>query len=248
METEAKKWTLLQDIPKNEKENRQIYETIGLINKLTANNFKKLSEDIIKTQFKTKDDIKKIAEIIFNKMIYEDTFRDLYINIIDGIENRPYDPSNEEDSALAKTFKRHFIENCQKEFFNVASKKTIDLVERKRALGIIAMLVFLFKKNYLPNVIFKKCLVNLINKASIDNDSLEYCCIMIKEHNDYDYSQLVDLVDMLLEWKNKIKEKRICFLIEDTLDILNKHSVKNSPDPKKNNVIIINDKITVKKK
>jgi len=144
----------------------------GMMNKLTVEKMNRLTELItkfIKSEIKTKGELRMIVSLMFDKIIKESNFGTLYANLCSNISRIKIASFIDEEND---TFIRILIDQCQTEFErgfkNVKVNSLEDLKVKKVALGTIQFIGQLYKKGLLPNKICKICLTNLIQNNPID--------------------------------------------------------------------------------
>lgn len=178
----------------------------GMLNKLTPQNFDKLSQGFLELGIDTEEKLKRMIELIFDKAVDEPAFCDLYAKLCKKMSTISVDvqgPNNEKKKIKFNTL---LLERCQT-CFETDKYKDLDLEKRlkeidecedkekkkqliddldedkrlvrKKSLGNIKLIGALYKHDRLRDEIMNLCIETLIN----DNveDSLECLCSLLKE-------------------------------------------------------------------
>lgn len=176
----------------------------GMLNKLTPQNFDKLSKDFCDLAIDTEDKLKKMIELIFDKAVDEPAFCEQYAMLCKIMSSISVKVSEDNKEKIIK-FNTLLLERCQTCFekdkyqdLNLDERlkkiaecddkekkqQLIDELDeekrlvRKKSLGNIKLIGALYKNNRLKDEIMNLCIDTLINDNQ--EDSLECLCSLLK--------------------------------------------------------------------
>uniref|UniRef100_F6R3K6 W2 domain-containing protein n=1 Tax=Ciona intestinalis TaxID=7719 RepID=F6R3K6_CIOIN len=209
-------------------------KTRSILNKLTPEKFDKLCQDILNIGITSKDILKGIVILIFEKAIDELRYSSLYANLCRRLyhEAPNFDVSqtiNNQNQLKPNTFRRLLIAKLQDEFENRNRKlEAFDCKEgalsseeeeqRSRAkhhmLGNIKFIGELYRLNLLHETIVHKCIKQLIRtkkKGTVDDvaEDLECLCqIMNTCGRRLDHDKAKSLMDQYFDRLETVKKKK----------------------------------------
>jgi len=176
---------------------------VAILNKITPQNFKDLSVQILQLQIDNKEKLEIAVEIIFEKAVLEPAFSQTYANLCKIMGSIKFP---EEQNAKVSPFRKTLLNRCQKEFFREKSdedkltkqmeelqartdisdnEKTIEVEElmyqrsklKKKMLGNINFIGELFNLGMLSSkIIISQCIGNLLAKrdeGKLDDEVIE---------------------------------------------------------------------------
>ena len=189
--------------PNEETADALIKRARGMLNKLTPQNFEKISKQFVQLEINTGEKLKRMIGLIFDKAVDEPAFCEQYAQLCKTMSGITVKPENETDKPIK--FNTLLLEQCQTCFetdmytgLNLEEKqRTIDeckdkekrqqLIEelddekrmvRKRSLGNIKLIGALYKNDRLKGEIMDLCIETLIGNN--DEDSYECLCSLLK--------------------------------------------------------------------
>ncbi|CAF1007843.1 unnamed protein product, partial [Brachionus calyciflorus] len=166
----------------------------GLLNRLSPDNFEKLSIDFCSLQIKNLNILKAVTALICEKALNEPAYSSLYAQLcqrldkhVPNFDNIQQSPTN---TPQISTFRKLLLTNCQHEFDNRANyiqipeippdqfkdnddekKAYIDYVKqtgKKKMLGNIRFIAELGKLDLLSEAIMHKCIKTLLEKNKLE--------------------------------------------------------------------------------
>jgi len=187
----------------NETTEALIKRARGMLNKLTPQNFEKISNQFVNLEITTLDKLRKMIELIFDKAVDEPAFCDQYALLCTNMSS--IQVLNDDGKAIK--FNTLLLERCQTCFESETNKyKTINIDERlaniekctdkekrqqlideldedkrlirKKSLGNIKLIGALYKSDRLKDFIMDQCIDSLIQMD--DEDSYECLCSLLK--------------------------------------------------------------------
>ncbi len=194
---------------------------ISLLNKLTRENFKSITEQILKegAGITDLDALRGVIKLIFDKAVIEHNFSTMYADlcVILAEQFPQFEDPNSTDPNIKFTFKRLLLNECQREFeekpflqetnVKVLSTEELEIIAKKRMLGNINFVGELYKKKLLASKIIHGCVIQLLGELRTENpettdkippvENLELLCKLLRTvgkilETDKD-SQLVDV-------------------------------------------------------
>ena len=221
----------------------------GMLNKLTPQNFDKISRQFLSVEIDTGEKLKRMIELIFDKAVDEPAFCEQYAQLCKAMGNISVKP--EEENGKPFKFNTLLLERCQTCFENDKYKdlnleekiKQIEeckdkerrqqLIEelddekrmvRKRSLGNIKLIGALFKNDRLKSEIMDLCIDTLIGND--DEDSYECLCSLLKsigEKFEKGLRNRQKFNDQMRHLDKVVRDNRIAsrirFMIMDVLDM-----------------------------
>lgn len=175
----------------------------GMLNKLTPQNFEKISNQFLGLKINTGEKLKRMIGLIFDKAVDEPAFCEQYAQLCKNMSTITVKPENENDKPIK--FNTLLLEQCQTCFetdkykdLNLEEKqreideckdkeKRQQMIEelddakrlvRKRSLGNIKLIGALYKNDRLKGEIMDLCIETLI--ANDDEDSYECLCSLLR--------------------------------------------------------------------
>jgi len=220
----------------------------GLLNKLTPQNFEKISDQFLSLDIGTPEKLQKMIELIFDKAVDEPNFCEQYAMLCRNMSNITVTPQT--DGKPFK-FNRMLLEKCQN-CFETDKYKDIDLESRqkvidqcndkekkqllideldeekrlirKKSLGNIKLIGALYKNGKLKDEIMDLCINTLLENA--DEDSYECLCSLLKsigEKFEKSLSSKSKFNSQMKQLEQVVKQNKIAsrikFLIMDVLDM-----------------------------
>ena len=146
--------TVTDEIDGEDKEKKLLRgNIISILNKITPENFKDLSGQIIRLNIDNMNKLEIAVEIIFEKAVLEPSFSLTYANLCKVMSTIKF---SEEQNPKVSLFRQTLANRCKKEFFSEkADEKRIDAeiydtnLDRKLKMiplyYIFANIIFLFK-------------------------------------------------------------------------------------------------------
>ena len=176
----------------------------GMLNKLTPQNFEKISLQFLGLGINTEEKLRKMIELIFDKAVDEPAFCEQYAMLCKNMSSITIKKPEEEKASSIK-FNTLLLEKCQT-CFETDKYKDINMEERlkaiddctdkekkqqlideldeekrqvrKRSLGNIKLIGALYKNDRLKDEIMDLCIHTLIEND--DEDSYECLCSLLK--------------------------------------------------------------------
>lgn len=161
----------------------------GILNKLTPENFEKLSDELLKLDFNSSKILNGTILLIFEKAIDEPKYSSMYAQLCKRLSIEA--PNFETNNDSCCTFLRLLVNNCRDKFENRAvhfeniinsSSVLTDDDEEKRniakakMLGNVKFIGEIFKLGMLGETHLHKMLRSLLQKGSRQNPTLEERC------------------------------------------------------------------------
>ncbi len=243
--TVKKVWRPMKDRKNEEKEDHAILRLRDLVNKISADKFKILSQKIIETKIEKESIMNDFASLVFDKMVSESEFRHLYLQLLGLIKNKIVDDKTNLDEPM--TFKSAFVEKCQQEFVKSLTKAPNPEMDQEEEYkckmyvrGTSQMLGLIFKEGFLPPRILKiYCLDKILESASLDHKryALENFChllqnlLVVNDETILDLSSKEDYSSKLSSILETLKPQggHIVFQIEKTITLLTNAPIHVSP-------------------
>lgn len=175
----------------------------GMLNKLTPQNFDKISKQFSEIDIKTEEKLRRMIELIFDKAVDEPAFCEQYAKLCQAMATITVRPDDESDKMVK--FNTLLLERCQN-CFETDKYKDLNLEERmkaieectdkdrreqmieeldhekrmvrKRSLGNIKLIGALYKNDRLKSEIMDLCIDSLL--INDDEDSYECLCSLLK--------------------------------------------------------------------
>lgn len=173
----------------------------GMLNKLTPQNFEKISSEFLELKIDTEEKLRKLIELIFDKAVDEPAFCEQYAMLCKNMSGITI----KDDNGKSIKFNTLLLERCQT-CFETDKYKDINLAEReqaieectnpekkqqmieelddekrlvrKKSLGNIKLIGALYKNDRLKAEIMELCIETLIQNN--DEDSFECLCSLLK--------------------------------------------------------------------
>ncbi|AYV78214.1 MAG: eukaryotic translation initiation factor 4G [Edafosvirus sp.] len=211
----------------NQDVDEKLYSSMrGILNKLSADNFDKLIDELMSLSITSKEHLDELATIIFHKAISEQTFSIMYAKLCNKL--LPYYIEKEGDSAGAsgqKIFYREFLLNkCQEMFESCTSKHDPNDISKERILGCIVFIGELYNANILTNPIIYGCfltlMVNITKQCVYSLDSL--CTLMTIVGKEFCKKDKIKADHCLKKMEQLLESTEISmrerFMIRDVID------------------------------
>lgn len=181
--------------------------SFNILNKLSLDNFSKLSKSLVLLLQKTnKQMIQLFITEMINKCAYEKTYNHLYVELYDVLKNE------------ILYFHEYFLETLQSLYESPNGDKIYKL-------GLLFLIMNLYKKGILTEYIIHHCLKQMFEKKMF-----EEICILFTECGKYldhslakEYNKKTYFDCLINESHNKENGMRICFKIQDLLDLYKKN-------------------------
>ncbi|EDO33172.1 predicted protein, partial [Nematostella vectensis] len=218
----------------------------GILNKLTPQKFKKLTEQVMELEIDTSEKLEGIIDIIFEKAISEPGFSVAYANLCRCLLPIKVSTGNKE-----LVFRTILLNKCQKEFekektdenrihekidqlvneglseedykIKKAELEEEEMFGKRRTLGNIRFIGELFKLKILTENIMHTCVMKLIK--SMDEESLEcFCKLLSTIGKDLDHEVAKPRMDQYFSQMDKIiaskkTSSRVRFMLQDLRDL-----------------------------
>ncbi|XP_053509252.1 LOW QUALITY PROTEIN: eukaryotic translation initiation factor 4 gamma 1-like [Ictalurus furcatus] len=235
-----------EDDPETIKTQELFRSVRSVLNKLTPQMFQQLMKQVTDLNIDTEERLKGVIDLIFKKAISEPNFSAAYTNVCRCLIALNVPTTDKPGTTV--TFRKLLLNRCQKEFGKdkdddeIFEQKELDtategevlqrlndeLVEAKdqarcRSLGNIKFIGELFKLKMLTEPIMHDCIVKLLKNH--DEESLECLCSLLSTiGKDLDFEKVKPRMDQYFHQMEKIiKERktssRICFMLQDVLDL-----------------------------
>ncbi|KAF5900718.1 eukaryotic translation initiation factor 4 gamma 1-like isoform X1, partial [Clarias magur] len=237
----------------------------GILNKMTPQMFGKLMKQVTELDIDTEDRLKGVVDLIFEKAITEPLASVTYANMCHCLMRLKV-PTLDKPGASVN-FHRLLLIRCQEEFekdrdndkfkqkeLDAPTKKEVclqlkeELEEEKarvhhRSLGNIKFIGELFKLKMLTEPIMHYCITELLKNQT--ENSLECLCKLLTTiGKDLDFEKTKPCMDRYFRQMEKIMQERkassrICFMLQDVLDLRRNNWVpqRSDQDPKTINQI-----------
>ena len=202
----------------------------GVMNKLSKDNFDRLSEELYEIEINNKELVQEVINIIFKKAISEPCFGEIYASLCKKLSDKVY--------CNDINFKREILLHCQKEFEKEKIQVTDEekkIINKINMLGNMKFLGELYKKDIITVAIIFECMRKLV--SNIQNniykvDNIECICKLIVTTGKYIYKQNYSVtLDKYLKFleevsNDKSNDFRSRFMIKDLLDLKKNNWVK----------------------
>ena len=184
--------------------------SFNILNKLSLDNFSKLNQSLITLLHQTNEEMIKL---FIKQMIYkcanEKTYNHLYVELYNSLKPE------------ILFFHEYFLETLQGLYESFEGDKIY-------RLGLLSLIMNLYKKGIIKEYIIHQCL-----KQYFEKKMFEEVCILLTECGKYldhekakKYNQHYYFSVLQKEAKNKENGMRICFKIQDVLDLYEKNWVR----------------------
>eukprot|EP00463_Aulacantha_scolymantha_P004168 TRINITY_DN515_c0_g1_i1.p1 TRINITY_DN515_c0_g1~~TRINITY_DN515_c0_g1_i1.p1 ORF type:complete len:345 (+),score=46.22 TRINITY_DN515_c0_g1_i1:602-1636(+) len=218
----SNRWVANRD--KDDERSKLLKKVQGILNKISMEKFKKLSERLITLLNDKVTDVnllKSVVNIIFEKALMEKSFASMYSLLCETIIENKFLVF--EFNAKKQTFKRILLNKCQSEFETTKDKK--------RVLGNIRFIGELYKNGVLREDIVHECLGFLLSQVEspLDDDVESVCNLLetIGAKIDKKGSKIEKYFEKLaVISKNQEVPSRIRFLCLNVLDLRKNNWVK----------------------
>lgn len=184
--------------------------TFNILNKLSLDNFSKLHKSLIVLLQQTNDEmIKLFIKQIILKCANEKTYNSLYVELYDSLKPE------------IKYFHEYFLETLQNLYEAFDGDKSY-------RLGLLSLILNLYKKGIIKEYIIHRCLKQFFKKKMF-----EEICFLLTECGKYldhakakQYNKIHYFNVLQRESANKENGMRICFKIQDILDLYHNNWVR----------------------
>jgi len=227
--------------PKNVDEEEALYRKVkGILNKLTEENFDRLSNKLLAVGIDSIDILRGIIKLVFDKALAEPKFSPMYAQLCRKVAENTPDFSVD---GKTQTFKRLLLNRCQEEFESsfkpvkkddsntLTREEKLQLAEeefltKKIMLGNITFIGELYKIKMLTEKIIHECITKLL--GDLKNPSLEdmeaLCKLMTGVGSQLDHQKARTYMDQYFARmselsKNKTLPSRIRFMLQDVLQL-----------------------------
>eukprot|EP00824_Muranothrix_gubernata_P022621 TRINITY_DN553_c0_g1_i1.p1 TRINITY_DN553_c0_g1~~TRINITY_DN553_c0_g1_i1.p1 ORF type:complete len:766 (+),score=198.79 TRINITY_DN553_c0_g1_i1:82-2379(+) len=165
-----------------------VKEIRGLLNKLSMDNFPKISETFLFKLHYTVELMQELARLLFNKSIKDVPYIDLYMGLYDKL-NRKF--NKKRPSPDNYDFRGYFVSHCQHTFENKDSDeymrympKDMDADEkrykkRQRIFGNMKLIGELYIRGALPDAVVITCINTLFTE--VNEEKVENLCHLLKK-------------------------------------------------------------------
>ncbi|KAJ8986086.1 hypothetical protein NQ317_003381 [Molorchus minor] len=229
-----------QDAITPESRNDQVFRKVrGILNKLTPEKFKKLSDDLLRIELQSSVILKGVILLIFEKALDEPKYSSMYAQLCKRLaEEAP----NFEAPDHTCTFRILLINKCKLEFDNRAAAAECNgadcaLTEeeeecrhlaKRKMLGNIKFIGELGKLEILSESILHRCIQELLGfKGDDPSEDLECLCQILRtcgrlldsDKGNYLMNQYFGRMENLA--KNQDLQPRIRFMLKDIIDLRN---------------------------
>ncbi|XP_048581681.1 eukaryotic translation initiation factor 4 gamma 1-like isoform X2 [Nematostella vectensis] len=236
-----------KELPEEESKTEEVMRKFrGILNKLTPQKFKKLTEQVMELEIDTSEKLEGIIDIIFEKAISEPGFSVAYANLCRCLLPIKVSAGNKE-----LVFRTILLNKCQKEFekektdenrihekidqlvneglseedykIKKAELEEEEMFGKRRTLGNIRFIGELFKLKILTENIMHTCVMKLIK--SMDEESLEcFCKLLSTIGKDLDHEVAKPRMDQYFSQMDKIiaskkTSSRVRFMLQDLRDL-----------------------------
>jgi len=245
LEKTNNRYTVQTEIPPDQKLLRSVN---SILNKLTPEKFVKLTEQFVALDINTFARLRDVVSAIFEKSLSEAHFCPTYAEFCAVLNKRmkQFEQVNEQGKVSKQTFKRILLNQCQVEFTKEGAidqeaidklatqeEKDLFVVRAKlRRLGTIRFIGELYLHGLIIKKIVYQCFQMLLSDpAHPDEENVQALCkllhtvglkVTMQERNQPMKTRMgsVTLQSMsnLIE-KDLIKQSRIRFAVQDTLDM-----------------------------
>ncbi|KAG5886033.1 hypothetical protein JTB14_000013 [Gonioctena quinquepunctata] len=225
------------DAPTPESRNDLVFRRVrGILNKLTPEKFKKLSDDLLRTELQSIVILKGVIILIFEKALDEPKYSSMYAQLCKRLSE---EAPNFEEADQPCTFRLLLLNKCKVEFENRAAvlenHGAVGLTEeeeerrqlaKRKMLGNIKFIGELGKLEILSESILHRCIKELLVRRGDDpSEDLECLCQILRTCGrilDTDkgknlMNQYFERMKMLAE--NQDLQPRIRFMLKDVIDL-----------------------------
>nr|CAH7767908.1 unnamed protein product [Callosobruchus chinensis] len=208
----------------------------GILNKLTPEKFKKLSDDLLRIDLQSTVILKGVIILIFEKALEEPKYSSMYAQLCKRLSE---EAPNFEPPDQACTFRVLLLNKCKVEFDNRAAAVELNGTEagseeeeerrqaaKRKMLGNIKFIGELGKLEILSESILHRCIHELLVKRGDDpSEDLECLCQIMRTCGrvlDTDkgknlMNQYFDRMKSLAD--NQELQPRIRFMLKDVIDL-----------------------------
>ncbi|XP_033113712.1 eukaryotic translation initiation factor 4 gamma 3-like isoform X2 [Anneissia japonica] len=232
----------------------------GILNKLTPQNFQKLTNQALELQINTEERLKGVIDLVFEKALSEPNFSVAYAHMCRMLSQIEV-PIADKPGQLVQ-FRKLLLNRCQREFESESQDESLLKEKRKeieklpekerevekelfelaviaakrRSLGNIKFIGELFKIKMLTEHIMHSCIMQLLKAA--DDESLECMSKLLStigKELDHDKArfrmdQYFTQVDKIV--KSRKNNNRIRFMLRDVLELRENNWVPRREDNK----------------
>ncbi|XP_006883363.1 PREDICTED: eukaryotic translation initiation factor 4 gamma 1-like [Elephantulus edwardii] len=233
----------------DESKTQELFRRVrSILNKLTPQMFTQLMKQVMQLAIDTEERLKGVIDLIFEKAISEPNFSVAYANMCRCLMALKV-PTTENPTVTVnfrklllnrcqKEFEKdkdddEVLEKKQKEMDEAATAEEQERLKeeleeardkaRRRSLGNIKFIGELFKLKMLTEAIMHDCVVKLLKNHN--EESLECLCRLLTTiGKDLDFEKAKPQMDQYFhQMKKVVKDKktssRICFMLQDVLDL-----------------------------
>lgn len=183
-----------QDVLSEESRNDLIFRKVrGILNKLTPENFKKLSDDLLRAELNSSVILKGVILLIFEKALDEPKYSSMYAQLCRRLSQ---EAPNFEPKDQPCTFRLLLLNKCKTEFENRSQSEAFEQkhgtilspedeerrhLAKRKMLGNIKFIGELAKLEILSESILHKCIQQLLRGDSQDmSEDLECLCQILR--------------------------------------------------------------------
>ena len=220
--TKAKVYLQKFSIPPSEQEKikKQIKITL---NKLSPNNFDKLSNNILETCKSSHDYLKLVVSGIFEKAWSEKKYTQMYSNLCKFLKNNfeKFSYGSQENTGQKNFFKHELLHICEETFKDIPGEnKFTDLTHegreerlqkiKNKTLGNVRFIGELFNVNLITAKVILECVNSLLDVFEKENndDKLEGACVLLQTGGaSFERSKLKVFTDEIFKRLEEITKK-----------------------------------------
>jgi len=233
-----------------EKHNVTFRRVRGILNKITPEKFRKLSEEILCVGLDSTYILRGVILLIFEKALEEPKYSSMYAQLCRKLsDDAPnFEPQSNSSGPFANTFCRLLLAKCKDEFDNrrkaaeafdskdgplTADEEEQRSIAKHKMLGNIKFICELGKQHLLQMQILHLCIKQLLSKNKRDEhvqekaEDLECLCQIMKTVGRLlDTEQAKSLMDQYFDRmehysRNMGLNSRIRFMLQDVLELRN---------------------------
>lgn len=224
-----------------ESRNDMVFRKVrGILNKLTPEKFKKLSDDLLHVELQSSVILRGVIFLIFEKALEEPKYSSMYAQLCKRLSE---EAPNYEPADQPCTFRLLLLNNCKLEFEsrkkaieqanytnceNVEEEEERRQLAKRKMLGNIKFMGELGKLEILSPSILHKCIKELLTRRNQDTspeEDLECLCQILRTCGRIlDTNQGKNLMNQYFERMRKFADNqnlqpRIRFMLKDVIDL-----------------------------
>lgn len=201
-------------------------EIQGILNKMTETNYERLADQLKKIKLSSKEQLEKMAELIFNKALTEANFSHMYAKVCRKLINIKIEDETTKESKRPFTLAMILLTRCQHEFEVELNRKIENADEetenkiKKRRIGLMRFIGELHNVNLLHQKVIDTCLLTILDKGN--ETMIEYACKLLstvkEKYKDRTDETYMDIKCKLIDLKKTEMSSRVKFLVMDLLE------------------------------